>query len=324
MEWLHIEPILDLIELVDTPSSLEKRLSFIMNSPLRHMFGQFQVPEEEVKRCLAAALSGEEDHSGLSKDCTELIAYIENIRKREEELRLFFGLMGKREASIREEAIKMAREYLPPSASFEKLNVYFVPMPYNANADNLGVYFDPIFAMDIGLDAITGVMAHEAHHIGRNSVTSERLEFGDKPLEMLAYRFMCLETEGIANLVNDASKIPFLKRIALTRAKIMAEFEKHLELLQEVFLNLAGGVITDREARALMSRSWFTTGSLAPIGMKMAIEIENEFGKENLVKTVGDTVAFLKAYQKVALKKNYYLLEDETFDNLEKLLKARP
>jgi hypothetical protein len=32
----------------------------------------------------------------------------------------------------------------------------------------------------------------------------------------------------------------------------------------------------------------------------------------------------LKAYQKVALKKNYYLLEDETFDNLEKLLKARP
>jgi hypothetical protein len=89
-------------------------------------------------------------------------------------------------------------------------------------------------------------------------------------------------------------------------------------------LNLAGGVITDREARALMSRSWFTTGSLAPIGMKMAIEIENEFGKENLVKTVGDTVAFLKAYQKVALKKNYYLLEDETFDNLEKLLKARP
>jgi len=61
-------------------------------------------------------------------------------------------------------------------------------------------------------------------------------------------------------------------------------------------------------------------GNLAPVGMKMATEIEKELGRERLIATVGDTVAFLKTYQEVALKKSYYLLEDETFLILEKLL----
>jgi len=52
----------------------------------------------------------------------------------------------------------------------------------------------------------------------------------------------------------------------------------------------------------------------------MATEIEKELGRERLIATVGDTVAFLKTYQEVALKKSYYLLEDETFLILEKLL----
>jgi len=102
----------------------------------------------------------------------------------------------------------------------------------------------------------------------------------------------------------------------------MEGFEKHLELLQEVFLSLVQKSISDDEARMIMERSWFGIGSLVPVGMKMAMETKKEVGKKRLVETVGGTVAFLEAYQEAALKKSYYLLEDETFHKLRTLLKA--
>lgn len=131
-----------------------------------------------------------------------------------------------------------------------------------------------------------------------------------------------MECEGIANFVSDSSKIPAMRRVALSRSKVMEGFEKHLELLQEVFLSLVQKSISDDEARMIMERSWFGIGSLVPVGMKMAMEIEKEVGKKRLVETVGGTVAFLEAYQEAALKKSYYLLEDETFHKLRTLLKA--
>ncbi|PVD17570.1 MULTISPECIES: hypothetical protein [unclassified Mesotoga] len=47
-----------------------------------------------------------------------------------------------------------------------------------------------------------------------------------------------MEYEEIANLVSDSSKIPAMRRVTLSRSKVMEGFEKHLELLQEVFLSL--------------------------------------------------------------------------------------
>jgi len=321
MSWLHTEEIFALIDLLDSRNgSYEEKASRIFDSPLAKMFGQFRICDSEAEECLIAAFSGREDLSGLSKDCTELISYVEKIREREPELRAFFDFIKRDEKQIRSKAISMAEEYLPKGASFEGLNVFFIPMPYNANADHKGVYFDPIFALDVGIEAIEEVMAHEAHHIARNSITRERLAFDETPLDQLVYRFVSIECEGIANLVSDASKIPVMKRVALSRAKIMGEFEKHLEMLQEVFLNLAQNNISDNEADLIMQRSWFGIGNLVPVGMKMATEIEKELGREKLIATVGDTVAFLRTYQEVALKKSYYLLEDETFLILGELL----
>ncbi|MBN2218752.1 MAG: hypothetical protein JW697_00585 [Kosmotogaceae bacterium] len=323
MSWLNTEEIFALIDLIDSSNdSYEERFKRVLATPLAGMFGQFHIRDSEARECLIAAFSRREDLSGLSKDCTELIAYTDKIRERKQELRAFFDLIIEDEAGIRSRAVSRAQEYLPKGVTFDGLKVFFIPMPYNANADHRGVYFDPLFAFDMGLGAIEEVMAHEAHHVARNSITRERLEFDNTPLDQLVYRFVSIECEGIANLVSDVSRIPSMKRVALLRTKMMGEFEKHLELLQEVFLNLSFKNISDDEARSIMERSWFSVGSLAPVGMRMALEIENELGKDRLIETVGDTVGFLKSYQEVALKKTYYLLEDETFIKLGQLLEA--
>lgn len=80
--------------------------------------------------------------------------------------------------------------------------------------------------MDIGFDAFEEVLAHEAHHIGRNSITDERIVFDETPLDQLVYRFVSVEYEEIANLVSDSSKIPAMRRVALSRSKVMEGFEK--------------------------------------------------------------------------------------------------
>ncbi len=321
MEWLHIEPILTLIDFIDSGSTeFAEQTDKVFSSSLRKMFTQFHIKDSESRKCLMAALSRTEDLSGFSKDCTELLAYIEKIRERKEELKRFFEEISRDEEVIRIEAIARAKKYLPESVSFDLLNVFFLPMPYNANADHRGVYFDPIFAMDIGLDSLKGVMAHEAHHVGRNSITRERVVFDETPLDQLAYRFVCLETEGIANLVSSATSIPFMRKLAVSRVEAMESFESYLELLQEVFLNLINKNITDEEAVSLMNRSWFGSGKLTPVGMRMAMEIEEEYGTNALVNTVGDTVAFLEAYQKAALNRTLFLLENETLENLGKIL----
>lgn len=321
MNWLHTEPIFTLLDFMDLKVYPFESSEGIFDFPLDQMFQQFHIPPAQVGDCIKCAVEKTRDHSGLSKDCTELLNYIENIKNRQKELELFFTLLRKQEESIRAEAISRAKAYLPEGVSFEKLNVYFIPLPYNANADHRGVYLDPIFAMDIGLDGLKAVIAHEAHHIGRNSITKERLEFDDSPLDKLAYRFVSLECEGVANLVSEATEIPEMRKVALFRTRIMGEFEKHLDLLQEVFLNLLHENITPREARILMNKSWFTTAHLAPIGIAMASKIEQTFGRAQLIETVGDTVAFLEAYQRVAHERAYYLLEEDTFTALKKILK---
>lgn len=224
---------------------------------------------------------------------------------------------------IRKEAIDRAKEYLPENATFEKFELYFIPLPRNAKIDLDRALCDPLLALDLGKESLVSIASHLVHHIGRDSVAEKFDLDSASSIDSIIEKFIILEMEGIANCVSNVKNLPMMKRLKDFRERIGNEFEGYLEVLQELYLGYHQGNYEETDLASLKKKTWLLNSLLIPAGCRMAYEIESAFDRETLINTVGSPAKFLKMYQKAAEKNNLFLFEEITLKYLEEDLSKR-
>lgn len=322
MSWIHFESVFLLTELIKSQDmSLEEKIKTVKGSILNDMFNEFSISKDEEEQVLKAVFLKNFSEAGLSKDAAELVYYIERLKEREKDVLDFAAEILPNEDAIWEEVIEKAKAYLPSNASFKSFELYLTPMPRNARLTPRSAYCDPLFALEVGKEGLVSMCTHLAHHAGRESVVEE-LEFDpDSVKDLIVEKFVILEAEGIANCVSDARDLPTMNKLKEFREKIEDEFSGYLDILQELYLGYHHGEY-EGDLESMKSKAWLLNSFIVPAGCRMALEIEDTFGRKALVETVGHPLEFLKLYQKAAKKKNLFLFENETFSYLEEDLQG--
>lgn len=303
----------------DKSKPFEELYDIIVKTPIDSMFRRFHVDKNEEKACLFTIFKRDFDTFGLSRDTSEVVHYVKKSIERESDIRKFLDKVHTEKENIANFILGLSRSYLPEEVVLEDFKIYFIPLPYNAVTEGNEVFIDPIFSMEMGIDLLKLILSHAAHHIGRNSITADYSKPDIKKISgKLVDIFLSLETEGIANCVFNGSMIPQMEKLRSFWIKTTQNYSTHLKALQDIYLGVSLGTLTDEEAWNDLNEKWLNHGYTQPVSFRMAKEIENAFGKEKLKTTVGNTVKFLKTYQLAAYKNNLFLLEDKLIEELEK------
>lgn len=311
IDFSQVENIFDFKtnKLFSTNEKIEK----VISSKAKNGFSSFHISEENAKNSLEAFFESEYNIDNLTLEEKGFYEYLNNLVSRKKDVLDFFKEIKKIQKKLFIDSIKYAKEYLPENASIDYFQLVFIPLPYNAFFDNGVIYNDPLLALDMDISELEMMLAHQMHHFGRYSIRNPIVLDSEEINDVLLDKFILLEVEGIANKVGDARNISKMKKLKKFREQADKDFEKYLALLQEIYLGIKEKTLTENDLDAFKNQRGLLNTFLMPVGFKMADLIESNLGREELVKTVGNPLDFLKKYQMVANKKNLFLFESKTF-----------
>lgn len=224
-------------------------------------------------------------------------------------------------------ALVRAQEWLPhPHGAVEDpVTVRFVPLGPDAYGERSAIIFDPLFAFDIQDNGLTGVLAHELHHVlvqrmeGNPSLSSE-----DVDRDLLA-AISQLQLEGTADLIDKYEQpyqplIPLYTGMANRFNAAFASAPATIRLFDQRVSNLSSvETAEDRRAANAQIRAMFELSG-HPDGLFMAKAILQDEGKEALIQALPSPFAFLRQYNKAARNDPHLpQFSDETMAQLRRV-----
>lgn len=213
-------------------------------------------------------------------------------------------------------AVDRALAYLPSGTAI-RAKVYPVVKPKTNSfvfelktKPAIFLYLNP----EMNSDKFENTVAHELHHIGFAATclpAYETEEFKNKPAEVRAV----LERvgsfgEGIAMLA--AAGGPGVHPHAVSPAqdrerwdKDMANFNADLKKVEAFFLDILAGRLKGEEAIGKVASSFFgIQGPWYTVGWRMAVLVEQTYGRAKLIDCLCQPAAFLVAYNEAAAKQS--------------------
>ena len=212
-------------------------------------------------------------------------------------------------ADVRD-AARRALTYLPPEARIAA-TIYVMIKP-RTNSFVWDVQTDP--AIFLYLDpAVTraqfaNTVAHELHHIGLASVSAktDSLTAGLSTQAGLVAQWIGAFGEGFAMLaaaggpdVHPHAVSPDSDRVRWDHD--VALFNQNLGLLDHFFLSILDGRLANADtARAIAFTFYGVQGPWYTVGWKMAVTIERQFGRPELIRCMTDPHRLLERYNAAA------------------------
>ena len=214
------------------------------------------------------------------------------------------------------EAADRALAYLPAGTQI-RAKVYPVIKPktnsfvFELQTDPaIFLYLDP----EVSAAKFENTVAHELHHVGQAAAclpAYEGEEIKKKPAEVRAVlEWIGAFGEGVAMLA--AAGGPDVHPHAVSPApdrerwdKDLANFNADLKKVEGFFLDVLDGKLKGEEAIREVAFSFFgIQGPWYTVGWKMAVLIEDTFGREKLINCLCDSAALLAAYSEAAAKRS--------------------
>jgi len=213
-------------------------------------------------------------------------------------------------------AADRALAYLPVGTQI-RAKVYPVIKP-KTNSFVFELETDPAIFLylnpDMNSAQFENTVAHELHHIGLAAAclpANETEEFKNKPAEVrTVLEWAGAFGEGVAMLA--AAGGPRVHPHAVSPApdrerwdKDMANFNVDLKKVEGFFLDVLDGRLKGEEAIREVAFSFFgIQGPWYTVGWKMAVLIEETFGRAKLIDCLCDSAALLAAYNEAAAKRS--------------------
>lgn len=207
-----------------------------------------------------------------------------------------------------ETALSMARNFLPDSFSIDNSlpPVSFAIFENSTTRAPSGIIIDLLFSMDFE-SYLPYLLAHEAYHIYRDKIKNTHYPDKHQPDYPMVQMLTHMETEGIADLI-DKKKF-FLRKGLFSNCNWARSFQyylneapKTIHMLDKYFIQMATFPKSDRKIiQDLIPMNGHPTGYF------MANAIMEKMGKRTLIEQTANPFAFIRLYQRVALKdKKHY------------------
>ncbi len=214
-------------------------------------------------------------------------------------------------------AASRALAYLPAGARL-RAKGYPVIKPrtnsfvFEVNADPaIFLYLDP--AMTAA--QFENTMAHELHHIGYASACADRSETeraaAPSPAVGQVLRWLGAFGEGVAMLAaaGGPDVHPHAASATADRERWdrdVAQFDADLRKVEDFFLDLLEGRLTDQKEIEKIAYSFFgIQGPWYTVGWKMAATIEATYGRSALINCLCEPAKFLATYNRAADEQNH-------------------
>jgi hypothetical protein len=158
-------------------------------------------------------------------------------------------------------------------------------------------YLDP----EISTTQFENVLAHELHHIGYAMACANT---DAHPL--VGRLWLGAFGEGVAMLAAAGGPEVHPHETSSTEDRErwdrdMARFDSDLRALESFFLDVLDGRLDEAETRERAMSFFGVQGPWYTVGWGMAATIERVYGREHLVSTLCDPIAFLRAYNSAVL-----------------------
>ncbi len=220
----------------------------------------------------------------------------------------------------------LASVYLPAGAierSQKKPGLAFAVFTPDAYPISDLIVVDVLFAKDMGA-SFENLVAHELHHVYANELSRFREIPTSDDRYLVIQTLDYLAGEGVADLI-DKKRAPI--------SSFPAYMDDYMNAYNEAFSQSYVQLWEFDRAMQRMSACNTGCGDIAgeisellpfgghPQGFHMALAIRDIFGTERVVETVGDPVAFFRAYQEAAHQAPsiFYHFSDETMNYLDRL-----
>jgi len=204
-------------------------------------------------------------------------------------------------------------QYLPPAATI-RAKVYPIIKPgknsfvWEASTNPaIFLYLDP----EVSRLKFENNVAHELHHIGLASVESgydqkialpERARAAAEWMGAFGEGFAMLAAAGGPDVDPHAASSP-AEHARWDRD--MANFNADLQSVNDFFLDILNGKFPDRDAIDAKAGSFFgLQGPWYTVGYKMAVVVEERFGRPALIQTMLDPRRLLVLYNQAATEQN--------------------
>ncbi|GET28323.1 DUF5700 domain-containing putative Zn-dependent protease [Prolixibacter sp. SD074] len=225
-------------------------------------------------------------------------------------------------AQLIKTALSMAKELLPDSFLYARAlpPVSFIICDKAISHAPTGVIIDLLFSMDFEA-YVPYFIAHEAYHFYRAKIKVPNLPGHNQPEYPIIQMLTQMETEGIADQI-DKKKF-FLNRGPFAGYEWARSYQHYLAKSPQAILQLDEYFI--RMATVPNSDSKIIEDLLPmnghPTGYYMANAIIEKMGKRTLIQQTANPFAFIRLYQRVALKdkKHYPPFSSITMQYLRKL-----
>lgn len=214
-------------------------------------------------------------------------------------------------------AAKKAFDYLPEDAVI-KVKIYPVikkapnSFVFETNTDNPAIFF--YMNTDVKAEELENTIAHELHHIGVGNVG--KLGKADSTVPMNVKRtlgWMGGFSEGRAMLaaaggpLTDPHKLSDSAKRAVWY-RDLANAAADMKNMEEFFLRLLDGKIAEsdefKEGMKFIVSDTVPQGPFYTVGWLMASEVEKKFGRQRLIDTINDPLAFISDYNIAASETN--------------------
>ncbi|WP_027586012.1 DUF5700 domain-containing putative Zn-dependent protease [Prolixibacter bellariivorans] len=249
-----------------------------------------------------------------------LLRHIMQIKGNEKKLKELQSNLQK--AQLIKTALSMAKELLPDSFLYARAlpPVSFIIRDKAISRAPTGVIIDLLFSMDFEA-YVPYLIAHEAYHFYRNKIKVSNLPGPGQPDYPIIQMLTQMETEGIADQI-DKKKF-FLNRglfagseWARSYQHYLAKSPKTIRQLDEYFIRMA--TVPKSDSKIIQD---LIPMNGHPTGYYMANAIMEKMGKRTLIKQTANPFAFIRLYQRVALKdkKHYPPFSSITMQYLHKL-----
>ncbi|MCI0403080.1 MAG: hypothetical protein L0212_06110 [Acidobacteria bacterium] len=202
-------------------------------------------------------------------------------------------------------AAERAFAYLPASATI-RARVYPSIKPrensfvFEVNTDPaIFLYLDPA----ITREEFENTVAHEFHHIGFGTGCNPPDDSGSDPKTAQLRKWMTAFGEGFATLA--AGNAPDGHPRPSNRPEQRAEWDKQIaryaenqRSLEEFFLQIAEGKLSDDTSDQQAYGFFGLLGPWYTVGWKMAMTIEEAYGREKLIESFCDTRQLFSTYNR--------------------------
>ncbi len=233
-----------------------------------------------------------------------------------------------------------AREHWPPNGVFLRLRKYLpgnLPAAHARLSYVVGLGQGGVYDFEILLDVSTAMtqetpgwdpdevlpiwIAHELHHVYRNLLQPEDY-VPNKQYKGIAQVLFWLESEGIADMViyDRRSEDAILLKMGEGWRPIYKQADAYLTRLDGAIMDVLRGPVTATDAYSHVTQVLVQNNAYHPVGFAMAQRIDDQLGREALIRCVGKPYDFLETYQRAAKKigdrERAYVFKDDLVSRL--------